>query len=131
MSNVIDINIPVEYLINRASENKAYILNYVNFIIKAYNEILLSNNIPEKSNEIVIKIPNALPIVLYNGLSKKSYIEMLRRALEILKINYVIHDYIEKRLKALKGNNNIKVTVRYFGDTPATVVIMLDNPEKQ
>lgn len=128
--NIIDINIPLNELMNKVIENKAYILNYVDFIIKAYNEILTNDNIPKESREITVKIPDAPPIVIYSGLSKKSYVELLRHALDILKINYIIYDYIEKKFKEL-NNNNINLTIRYFGDTPAVMVIMLDSAKKQ
>lgn len=128
-ANIIDINVSLNELAKKANENKTYILNYIDFIIKAYNEILTNNNIPEESEKVIIKIPNAPPIILYNGLSKKSYIELLRHALDFLKINYIIYDFIEKRFRDLK-NNDINLAIRYFGDTPAVVVITLDNTKK-
>ncbi|WP_069806755.1 hypothetical protein [Vulcanisaeta thermophila] len=130
MSNqVIDTNVSLDYLINKASENKAYILSYIDFIIKAYNEIMMNKaNLPEDSKRVVMNIPNAIPIIIHNGLSRKSYIELLGRALEFLKINYAIYDYLENRLKNIKERGgDVKLIVRYFGDTPATVVIQLDD----
>ncbi len=129
MSANLDMSIDVKELHRRVLENKKRVSEYVKNLYEIYKKIISENNLPDKSERIVIDIPNSISIILYREPSKEAYRELFLRALQFLKLEYAIYEVLEARLGKLK-DYGFKAMVRYFSDVPSLVVINLDSTKK-
>ncbi len=129
MSANLDMSIDVKELHRRVLENKKRVSEYVKNLYEIYKKIISENNLPDKSERIVIDIPNSISIILYREPSKEAYRELFLRALQFLKLEYAIYETLETRLGKLK-DYGFKAMVRYFSDVPSLVVINLDSTKK-
>ena len=128
MSASLDVNIDVRELYRRVLESKKKVLEYVKNLYKIYGKIS-EDNLPDRSEKIIIDIPNSISIVLYKEPSKEAYRELLLKAVQFLKLEYAIYEALEVRLDKLK-DYGLKAMVRYFSDVPSLVVIDLDSTKK-
>ncbi|ADY02010.1 hypothetical protein VMUT_1809 [Vulcanisaeta moutnovskia 768-28] len=129
MSTNIDININVDELHRRILENKRKVTDYVKRLSDIYDKINNETDLPDRSEKVIIDIPNSIPIIIYKEPSKEAYRELFSKALQFLKLEYAIYETLEGRLGKLKGHE-FKAIVRYFGDVPSLVVIELDSTKK-
>ena len=128
MSASLDVSIDVRELYRRVLESKKKVLEYVKNLYKIYGKIS-EDNLPDRSEKIIIDIPNSISIVLYKEPSKEAYRELLLKAVQFLKLEYAIYEALEVRLDKLK-DYGLKAMVRYFSDVPSLVVIDLDSTKK-
>ncbi|MGC8607031.1 MAG: hypothetical protein ACP5GZ_04820 [Vulcanisaeta sp.] len=128
MSTNIDININVDELHRRILESKRKVTDYVKRLSDIYDKIN-EVDLPDRSEKVIIDIPNSIPIIIYREPSKEAYRELFSKALQFLKLEYAIYETLEGRLGKLKGHE-FKAMVRYFGDVPSLVVIELDSTKK-
>ena len=129
MSANIDISISVDELHRRILEGKKKLIEYVKNLSLAYDKVNEQSDLPDKSEKMVIDIPNSIPIVIYNEPSREAYRELFSTALQFLKLEYAVYESIEARLGKLKGLG-FKAMVRYFSDVPSVVVINLDSTKE-
>ncbi|ADN50351.1 hypothetical protein [Vulcanisaeta distributa] len=129
MSANLDMSIDVKELHRRVLENKKRVSEYVKNLYEIYKKIISENNLPDKSERIVIDIPNSISIILYREPSKEAYRELFLKAVQFLKLEYAIYEALEARLSKLK-DYGFKAMVRYFSDVPSLVVIDLDSTKK-
>ena len=129
MSASLDVSINVKELHRRVLENKKKVVDYVKNLYEIYSEISNEGNLPDRSEKIIIDIPNSISIVLYKEPSKEAYRELFLKAVQFLKLEYAIYEALEIRLGKLK-DYDFKAMVRYFSDVPSLVVIDLDSTKK-
>ena len=129
MSASLDVSIDVRELYRRVLENKKRVVEYVKNLYEIYSKISNEGNLPDKSEKVIIDIPNSISIVLYKEPSKEAYRELLLKTVQFLKLEYAIYEALEVRLDKLK-DYGFKAMVRYFSDAPSLVVIDLDSAKK-
>ena len=129
MSASLDVSINVKELHRRVLENKKRVVEYVKNLYEIYSKISNEGNLPDRSEKIIIDIPNSISIVLYKEPSKEAYRELFLKAVQFLKLEYAIYEALEIRLGKLK-DYDFKAMVRYFSDVPSLVVIDLDSTKK-
>ncbi|WP_243678324.1 hypothetical protein [Vulcanisaeta distributa] len=119
MSASLDISIDVKELHRRILESKRRVTEYVKNLYEIYNKINNEGNLPDKSEKLIIDIPNSISIVLYKKPSKEAYRELFLKAVQFLKLEYAIYEALDARLGKLK-DHELKAMVRYFGDVPSS-----------
>ena len=129
MSASLDISIDLRELHRRVLENKKRVVEYVKNLHEIYSKISSEINLPDRSERMIIDIPNSIPIILYKEPSKEAYRELFSKAIQFLKLEYAIYEVLEIRLGKLK-DYEIKAMVRYFSDVPSLVVIDLDSAKE-
>ncbi|GAB6943914.1 hypothetical protein [Vulcanisaeta sp. JCM 14467] len=129
MSASLDISIDLRELHRRVLENKKRVVEYVKNLYEIYSKVSSEINLPDRSERMIIDIPNSIPIILYKEPSKEAYRELFSKAIQFLKLEYAIYEALEIRLGKLK-DYEFKAMVRYFSDVPSLVVIDLDSAKK-
>ncbi|WP_243670721.1 hypothetical protein [Vulcanisaeta sp. JCM 16161] len=119
MSASLDVSIDLRELYRRVLENKRRVTEYVKNLYEIYGKISNESNLPDRSERVVIDIPNSISIILYKEPSKEAYRELFLRAIHFLKLEYAIYEVLETRLGKLK-DHGFKAMVRYFSDVPSS-----------
>jgi hypothetical protein len=119
----IDV-VPLGDFLRSLRVRRSEILRYASSLARLMGTID-DPGLPSKSEKQLIQVDGSFPIILYRSQSKEAVGELVDNALLFLKVNYVVNSLIESRLSELDPKFN--VMVRYFGDTPSSVVILLDD----
>lgn len=129
MSMVVEFGVELDELYRRVVEGRRVVIEYAGALGREYGARLGDAGLPESSGWVVVSTPGPIPLIIYSGPSREAYRELLRRALEFLRLEYAVYTTLGERLGRLRGLG-LRASVRYVNDLPAVVVIEYDSTNK-
>jgi len=121
--------LPLDDFVKRLRMHRSHILSFASSLQKLI-DIIDDPKMPHESRREIIEVKGSFPIILYRSQSKAAIDELLNNALLFLKINYAVDSELEDRLSRL-NSMGLNVMVRYFGEAPSSVVILLDDGDRK